>query len=106
MIRAASLKTYVWKKHLFLVHGYRNIILRPTDSVRIMKLVLLGGTGRVGSNVLKGALERGHEVLAIARHPENIKTKHDNLQVCYSSICLVHIIGSNTERPASAVYYN
>ena len=47
-----------------------------------MKIVLLGATGRVGSNLLRSALDKGHEVLAIARHPENIKTKHENLQVC------------------------
>ena len=47
-----------------------------------MKIVILGPTGRVGSNLLGAALEKGHEVLAIARHPEKIKMKHDNLQVC------------------------
>ena len=47
-----------------------------------MKIVVLGPTGRVGSNLLRSALDKGHEVLAIARHPENIKVKHDNLQVC------------------------
>ena len=52
-----------------------------------MKIVLLGATGRVGSNLLKSALDKGHEVLAIARHPENIKTKHDKLQVCVFIYC-------------------
>ena len=46
-----------------------------------MKIVIFGATGRVGSNLLRLALDKGHEVLAIARHPENIKVKHDNLQV-------------------------
>ena len=47
----------------------------------IMKIVIFGATGRIGSNLLRSALDKGHEVLAIARHPENIKVKHDNLQV-------------------------
>ncbi len=38
-----------------------------------MKIALIGATGFVGSAVLKEALERGHEVTAIARHPEKIK---------------------------------
>lgn len=46
-----------------------------------MKIVVIGSTGRVGSNLLRSALEKGHEVLAIARHPENIKVQHDNLQI-------------------------
>ena len=46
-----------------------------------MKLVLLGATGRIGSSLLNGALEREHEVLAIAKETENIKTEHKNLQV-------------------------
>ena len=46
-----------------------------------MKIVIFGATGRIGSNLLRSALDKGHEVLAIARHPENIKVKHDNLQV-------------------------
>ena len=34
-----------------------------------MKIVLLGATGFVGSALLKEALDRGHIVTAIARHP-------------------------------------
>ena len=56
-----------------------------------MKIVIVGSTGRVGSNLLKSALEKGHDVLAIARHPENIKVTHDNLQVCiFCLFCLYH----------------
>ena len=37
-----------------------------------MKIVLLGATGFVGSALLKEALNRGHIVTAIARHPETL----------------------------------
>lgn len=37
-----------------------------------MKIALLGATGFVGSAILNEALERGHEVTAIARHPEKL----------------------------------
>ena len=47
-----------------------------------MKLVVLGCTGRIGNSLVIRALEREHEVLAIAKEPENIKTEHKNLQVC------------------------
>jgi putative NADH-flavin reductase len=38
-----------------------------------MKIALIGATGFVGSVILKGALDRGHEVTVIARDPEKVK---------------------------------
>jgi Putative NADH-flavin reductase len=37
-----------------------------------MKIALIGATGFVGSAILKEALDRGHEVTAIARDPEKL----------------------------------
>lgn len=37
-----------------------------------MKVALIGATGFVGAAVLKELLSRGHEVVALARHPEKI----------------------------------
>ncbi len=37
-----------------------------------MKIALIGATGYVGSAILREALDRGHEVTAIARHPEKL----------------------------------
>jgi len=37
-----------------------------------MKVALLGATGFVGSALLKEALDRGHTVAAIVRHPEKL----------------------------------
>ena len=38
-----------------------------------MKIALIGATGFVGSALLKEALDRGHDVTAIVRHPEKIQ---------------------------------
>jgi putative NADH-flavin reductase len=38
-----------------------------------MKVALIGATGFVGSAILKEALDRGHEVTAIVRHPEKVQ---------------------------------
>lgn len=46
-----------------------------------MKIVIIGATGFVGSEVLKEALNRGHEVVAIARNAEKIATENDQLEV-------------------------
>ncbi len=40
-----------------------------------MKVALLGGTGFVGSALLKEALDRGHVVTAIVRHPEKLEKR-------------------------------
>ena len=37
-----------------------------------MKVGILGATGFVGTAILNEALDRGHTVLAIARHPEKL----------------------------------
>ncbi len=38
-----------------------------------MKIALIGATGFVGSAILKEALDRDHEVTAIARDPEKLQ---------------------------------
>lgn len=46
-----------------------------------MKAALIGAGGYVGSFLLKEALNRGHKVTAILRHPEKISIKHENLTI-------------------------
>ncbi len=46
-----------------------------------MKLLLLGSTGRVGSGVLEKALNDGHKVHVLARHPEKLAVYHENLTI-------------------------
>ena len=45
------------------------------------KILLIGASGFVGTAILNEALDRGHQVLAVVRHPEKIKTVHKNLEV-------------------------
>ncbi|WP_315823659.1 NAD(P)-dependent oxidoreductase [Paraflavitalea speifideaquila] len=40
-----------------------------------MKIALIDATGFVGSQLLKEALQRGHEVTILVRHPEKVTTK-------------------------------
>lgn len=46
-----------------------------------MKLVIIGASGFVGSEILKEALQRGHTVTAIVRHPEKITLTDAKLTV-------------------------
>jgi uncharacterized protein len=52
------------------------------------KIVLIGASGFVGTAILNEALERGHQVTAVVRHPEKITAVHKNLVVkqgrCFS----------------------
>jgi putative NADH-flavin reductase len=45
-----------------------------------MKIALIGATGFIGSALLQEALDRGHQVTGIQRHPENLP-QHPNLVV-------------------------
>lgn len=38
-----------------------------------MKVALIGASGNVGSRIVAELAARGHEITAIARHPENVK---------------------------------
>ncbi len=44
-----------------------------------MKLVVFGATGNVGQQVVKQALEQGHQVTAFARNPLKLDIKHPKL---------------------------
>lgn len=46
-----------------------------------MKLALIGATGFVGRNLLREALERGHEVTAIVRDPSKLTESNELLTV-------------------------
>lgn len=37
-----------------------------------MKILLVGATGAIGSRILNEAVSRGHEVTAVARHPQSL----------------------------------
>jgi putative NADH-flavin reductase len=52
------------------------------------KIVLIGAGGFVGSAILKEALDRGHKVIAVVRHPEKIKAVHKNLVVKQGDVSL------------------
>jgi putative NADH-flavin reductase len=46
-----------------------------------MKLAIFGATGGTGQFVVNEALERGHEVTAMARRPDAIAQRHPKLTV-------------------------
>jgi uncharacterized protein len=51
-----------------------------------MKLAVIGASGFVGSVVVQEALDRGHQVTAIARNPEKITAKGDKLSIAEADV--------------------
>lgn len=50
-----------------------------------MKIALIGATGYVGAALLEEALNRGHQVTALVRHPEKLP-QHTNLAATQANI--------------------
>lgn len=46
-----------------------------------MQIAVIGSTGGTGKEVVRQALERGHRVVALARRPEAVDTRHPQLEV-------------------------
>jgi putative NADH-flavin reductase len=46
-----------------------------------MKLIVFGGTGGIGSQVVEQALAAGHEVTAVTRRPSTVALQHECLEV-------------------------
>ena len=51
-----------------------------------MNLLIIGSTGGTGKQLVKQALDRGHNVTAFARNPSKIKIKHDRLKVVKGNV--------------------
>lgn len=51
-----------------------------------MNILILGGTGRVGSHMLKHALDDGHQVTALVRDAEKIQVESINLTVVEGNV--------------------
>lgn len=55
-----------------------------------MKIVVLGASGRAGSEIVKELASRGHQVTGVARHPEKIPTAAN-----------INAVAGNVNDPAS-----
>jgi uncharacterized protein YbjT (DUF2867 family) len=46
-----------------------------------VRVLIVGSTGGTGRELVRQALERGHQVTALARRPEKLGMQHENLKV-------------------------
>lgn len=53
-----------------------------------MKLLIIGGTGKTGRELIKQGLEQGHTITAIVRNPKKIKYSNPNLIVTKGNVLM------------------
>lgn len=46
-----------------------------------MKILIIGGTGKTGRELIKQGLEQGYSITALVRNPKRIKNNHPNLTI-------------------------
>jgi putative NADH-flavin reductase len=51
-----------------------------------MRIAVFGATGGTGEQVLRQALDRGHEVVALARNPYAVRQRHPDLRVARGAV--------------------
>ena len=54
-----------------------------------MKLLIIGGTGGTGKELITQALEQGHHLTALVRNPDKVKTVHPNLVLIKGDVFLI-----------------
>lgn len=83
-----------------------------------MRIAVAGATGNTGSHVVSQALERGHEVRALARRPEAITVRDEKLTVVPGNVlepatlgplvegveAVISAVGIGTQRAPTRVY--
>jgi putative NADH-flavin reductase len=51
-----------------------------------MKIVVFGASGGIGKQVVRQALEAGHQVTAFVRNPDKLSLDHSNLRICQGDV--------------------
>ena len=51
-----------------------------------MKIIVFGGTGRVGSSVIEQAIDAGHNVTAFVRDARRVKSRADRISLVIGNI--------------------
>jgi len=53
-----------------------------------MKLLVIGGTGKTGLEIIKQGLSQGHVITAIVRDPSKVKFSHTNLKILKGNVLI------------------
>ena len=56
------------------------------ESAAPKRVLMFGGSGRIGGHIVREALDRGYRVTAVSRDPARIETQHEDLTVVQGDI--------------------
>jgi putative NADH-flavin reductase len=65
-----------------------------TSAPASLRILVIGGTSGVGLETVKLALNRGHQVTAMARHPERLTLVHDRLAIVKGDVLDAASVGT------------
>lgn len=58
-----------------------------------MRLLIIGGTGKTGRELIKQGLEQGHFITTLVRNPNKLNIKHPNLKVIKGDVLIPESFG-------------
>ncbi|MGA1862939.1 complex I NDUFA9 subunit family protein [Deferribacter thermophilus] len=84
-----------------------------------MKIFLTGGTGFVGTEILKYVLSKDYEVSLLVRNPDKVKIKNEKIDIIVGDVlrpetyrdklndvdCVIHLVGIIREIPKNGVTF-
>lgn len=57
-----------------------------------MNLLIIGGTGKTGRELIKQGLDKGHCITAIVRNPNKLQINHPNLHIVKGNVLIPHTL--------------
>jgi putative NADH-flavin reductase len=69
-----------------LSFGSAAIINILTNNHHLMNITLLGATGKLGQEILKQALDQGHNIKALVRNPTKLAIQHERLEIVQADV--------------------
>ncbi|WP_445383004.1 NAD(P)-dependent oxidoreductase [Robiginitalea sp. IMCC43444] len=68
-----------------------------------MKLLIFGGTGKTGRELIKQGLAQGHQITAVVRNPKKLKINNPNLRIVKGDVLLPESIESSFQGQDAAL---
>ena len=85
-------EAHLINKILIVVLAMTGFAMQSLQAADNLSIVVYGASGRVGEVIVEVALERGHKVTGISRHPEKLQFKHKNFTAAQGDLMDVNSI--------------
>ncbi len=71
-------RIYLFGKLLLVAMTLGGFAMPSSQAADNLTIVVYGASGRIGEVIVDVALERGHKVIGVSRHPEKLQIRHRN----------------------------